>query len=49
MLNFLSGFIEDELLRAYEPEKIVFYLTTYQKAMTELVTNSKIWTIIKEE
>ena len=48
-MNSMVQFIRDQLERSYESEGLVFLLTTYQKAMTELVTNSKIWTIIKEE
>lgn len=49
-LNFLSGYIRDELERSYESEGLIFQLTTYQKAMTEtLLGGQKIWKTIMEE
>lgn len=49
-LNFLSGYIKEQLERSFESDGLIFLLTTYQKAMTEtLVDDPKIWKEIKEE
>ncbi len=49
-LNGLSKYIKDQLERSYESEGLIFFLTTYQKAMTEtLVGNPNIWKVTKGE
>lgn len=49
-LNFLSGYIKEQLERSYESEGLIFLLTTYQKAMTGTILGGpKIWKEIKEE
>ena len=49
-LNFLSGYIKDELERSYESEGLVFLLTTYQKTMEHTILGGqKIWKVIQEE
>lgn len=49
-LNFLSGYIKEQLEVSYESNGLVFLLTTYQKVMKEtLLGGSKIWQEIKEE
>jgi hypothetical protein len=49
-LNFLSGFVKEQLEDSYESEGVTFLLTTYQKAMTQtLLGGPKIWKVIQEE
>lgn len=49
-LNGLTKFINDELLKSYESANITFFLTTYQKIMTEtIVGNKNIWKVIQGE
>lgn len=49
-LNFLSGYIKEQLERSYESNGLVFLLTTYQKVIKDtLLGGPKIWQEIKEE
>lgn len=49
-LNFLSGYIREQLEGSYESKGLIFFLTTSQKVMKEtLLGGSKIWQEIKEE
>ncbi len=48
-LNFLSGYIREQLERSFESEGIIFLLTTYQKAITKGLTDQSIYQEIKEE
>lgn len=48
-MNSMVQYIRDQLERSYESDGLIFLLTTYQKAMTGIVDNPKIWQEIKEE
>lgn len=49
-LNFLSGYIREQVERSYESQGLTFLLTTYQKAMTKtILAGPKLWKEIKEE
>lgn len=47
-MNSLIQYIREQLERSYESEGLIFLLTTYQKAMEKGITDTSIWTEVRE-